>query len=86
MKYENLTPIFYLIQLLHPSFLRSVEKNMKGDLNMNNIYYKIKIDEWKLQLIIDVLEDTLKTIPDEIGYIVLKHNIKHVLEELKPPF
>ena len=53
---------------------------------MNNIYYKINIEQWKLQLIIDVLEDTLKTIPDEIGYIVLKHNIKHVLEELKPPF
>jgi len=53
---------------------------------MNNTYYKIKIEEWKLQLIIDVLEDALKTIPDEIGYIVLKHNIKHVIEELKSPF
>ena len=57
---------------------------LKEILKMN--YYKIKIEEWKLQLIIDVLEDALKTIPDEIGYIVLKHNIKHVLEELKPPF
>jgi hypothetical protein len=35
MKYENLTPVFYLIQFLRPLFLRSVEKNMnemKGDL------------------------------------------------------
>jgi hypothetical protein len=53
---------------------------------MNNAYYKIKIDEWKLQLIIDVLEEKLKTIPDELGYMVLKTNIKHVIEELKPPF
>ena len=58
----------------------------KGSKIMNNVYYKIKIEQWKLQLIIDVLEDTLKTIPDEIGYIVLKHNIQHVIEQLKPPF
>jgi hypothetical protein len=53
---------------------------------MNNKYYKIKIEQWKLQLIIDVLEEKLKTIPDELGYIILRSNIKHVIEELKPPF
>ena len=53
---------------------------------MNNSYYKIKIDEWKLQLIIEVLEEKLNSIPNELGYIVKKSNLKHVIEELKPPF
>ena len=61
---------------------------MKGDLKMNNTkaYYKIKIEEWKLQLIIEVLEEKLATIPDELGYIVSKTNLKNIIEELKPPF
>jgi len=53
---------------------------------MNNSYYKIKIEDWKLKIIIEALEEKLATIPDELGYIVLKTNIKHIIEELKPPF
>ena len=61
---------------------------MKGDLKMNNTkaYYKIKIEEWKLQLIIQVLEEKLNSTPDELGYIVLRSNLKDIIGELKPPF
>lgn len=53
---------------------------------MNNTYYKIRIEEWKLQLIIETLEEKLAEIPDELGFFSTKSNIKQIIEELKPPF
>lgn len=55
-------------------------------MNNTKAYYNIKIDEWKLQLIIQVLEEKLNSTPDELGYIVLKSNLKDIIGELKPPF
>ena len=52
----------------------------------NTAYYNIKIDDWKLQLIIDVLEEKLNSIPDGLVYIASKSNLKNIIEELKLPF
>lgn len=88
MKYENLTPVLYFIIFLRPLFVRSVEKNMneRRFKKMNNAYYKIKIEEWKLKIIIEALEEKLSGIPDELGFFSTKSNIKQIIEDLKLPF
>lgn len=53
---------------------------------MNNAYYKIKIEEWKLKIIIEALEEKLSGIPDELGFFSTKSNIKQIIEDLKLPF
>jgi hypothetical protein len=49
-------------------------------------YYNLRIAEWKLETIINILEKELNTIQDEIGNITTKSNLKNIIEELKLPF
>ena len=60
--------------------------DIMSESKQSTSYYNLRIAEWKMQLIIEVLEEKLNSFPEDLGDIVSKSNLKHVIEELKLPF